>query len=188
MKKLIITLASIVTSCMTIAEETFQFDDPIYIGIKGGYQLADDDTYNYRSPNGFAFGLYGGIHFSPFWSGDIGYQKMSPLKASSTNVEVETWLIESALRYSWPLTTNFSIYGRLGVAYWKVDKLQKTLFSGEKATGFSPLTEMGISYAISHKVKISTNYQYINAIGKKETTGQYNSHTIFLNIGYTLNP
>jgi OOP family OmpA-OmpF porin len=185
MKRIIIALASILTTSTTIAAETSQFEKQVFMGIKSGYTLADDNTYRHSAPNSIALGIYGGIQFSPDWSANIGYQKQGSLKASATNVEVETWLIESALRYDWPFTTSISLYGRIGAAYWEMDKLQKSSATNEQATGFSPLTEAGISYAFNPVVKVSAGYQYIDAIGKKETTGQYDNHTIFLNIAYT---
>jgi len=186
MKKLIITLASIVTSLTVSAtEQPFKLDDSIFIGIKGGYNLADDANYNHSDPDSWALGVYGGIQLSPFWSWDLGYQQHNQLEAPATNVDVETWLIESALRYSKPLNTDFSAYGRFGATYWQMDKRQKATLTSEKATGFSPLVELGVAYHVNQNTRLSFGYQYIDAIGKKETTGQYDSHTLFLNIDYT---
>lgn len=185
MKKCIFTLASIVTSLTVSAtEQPFKLNDSIFVGMKGGYNLANDTNYNHSSPDSWVLGVYGGVQFSPFWSWELGYQKPSPLKASATQVEVETWLIESALRYDKPLNTDFSAYGRFGAAYWQMDKQQITPLTSEKATGFSPLAELGLAYHINQNTRLSVGYQYIDAIGNKETTGQYDSHSLFLSFDY----
>lgn len=117
MKK--ITLLASLLSIPVLAEtEPPQF----FIGAKGGYQWASDDTYNHSEPSGSIWGVYGGVHLSSVWSWDMGYQYHDELKADATSVNVKTWLIESALRYDWYLQDNLSLYGRLGVAYWDMEK------------------------------------------------------------------
>ena len=82
---------------------------PIFVGVKGGYQWALDDTYNHSNPEGTILGLYSGLQFTPSWSWDLGYQYHDELKADATSVNVKTWLIESALRYDWYLQDNLSL-------------------------------------------------------------------------------
>ncbi|WP_274006307.1 OmpA family protein [Vibrio parahaemolyticus] len=178
MKKIIL-LTSLFSIPVLAATESPQ----IFVGVKGGYQWGLDDNYNHSNPEGTILGLYGGLQFTPSWSWDLGYQYHDKLKADATSVNVKTWLIESALRYDWYLQDNLSLYGRLGAAYWDMEKTQLSS-SKSDATGFSPLGEVGINYSFNPNVRLSTGYQYIDSIGKSNT-GKYDSHGLFVSLTYT---
>lgn len=120
---------------------------------------------------------------APSWRWDLGYQRHGDLKADAMSVNVKTWLIESALRYDWYLQDNLSLYGRLGAAYWDINKTQPTL-GNLNANGFSPLGEIGMSYSVTPQLNLSAGYQYIDGIGKSNT-GQYDSHVALISLAYT---
>ncbi|WP_434154223.1 OmpA family protein [Vibrio cholerae] len=178
MKKFIL-LTSIFSLQALASTEPPQF----FIGTKAGYQWASDDTYIHSDPNGAIWGLYSGVQFTPSWSWDVGYQYHDDLKADVTSVNVKTWLIESALRYDWYLRDNLSLYGRLGVAYWDMEKAQPSLDNLD-ATGFSPLGEVGARYNLTPSLSLSAGYQYIDSIGKS-STGKYDSHAAMISLAYT---
>lgn len=153
-----------------------------FIGAKGGYQWASDRNYNDSKPNSAILGVFAGVQLSQEWSWDVGYQNHEELKADVTSVNVNTWLIESALRYDWYLQDRLSLYGRFGAAYWDMDKIQ---LSSDKlnATGFSPLGEVGVSYNLAPNTRLSAGYQYIDSIGKSNT-GRYDSHGLLVGLTY----
>ena len=155
----------------------------VFVGVKGGYQVALDDGYNDSNPKGAVFGIYSGLQFTPSWSWDVGYQYHDEFKVDVTSVNVKTWLIESALRYDWYLQDNLSLYGRLGAAYWDMEKTQNSL-TNRDATGFSPLGEVGVNYKFNPNVRLSTGYQYIDSIGQSNT-GRYDSYGLLVNLTYT---
>ncbi|MCP5013776.1 MAG: OmpA family protein [Ketobacter sp.] len=154
-----------------------------FIGVKGGYQWTQDDNYNHSEPDGAIYGVYGGLQFSPTWSWDLGYQYHDDLNADATSVNVKTWLIESALRYDWHLQDNLSLYGRVGAAYWDMDKIRPALDNLD-ATGFSPLGEVGVAYGIHPNLRLSAGYQYIDSIGDSKT-GKYDSQAVLVGLSYT---
>lgn len=154
-----------------------------FIGAKGGYQWASDNAYNHSDPTGDIWGIYSGVQLTRAWSWDIGYQYHDNLKANATSVNVKTWLIESALRYDWYMQDNLSLYGRLGVNYWDIEKTQP-LLNNLNATGFSPLGEVGLRYNLTPSLSLSAGYQYIDSIGKSNT-GKYDSHGALISLGYT---
>ena len=155
----------------------------VFFGVKGGYQLAIDYTYDYSNPKGAILGIYSGLQFTPSWRWDVGYQYHDELKADVTSFNVKTWLIESALRYDWYLQDNLSLYGRLGAAYWDMEKTQNSLTYSD-ATGFSPLGEVGVNYKFNPNVRLSTGYQYIHRMGKSNT-GQYDSSGLLVSLAYS---
>ncbi|HDZ9330068.1 TPA: OmpA family protein [Vibrio cholerae] len=155
----------------------------IFVGVKGGYQWALDNNYNHSNPAATILGLYGGLQFTPSWSWDLGYQYYDRLKADAVSVNVKDWLIESALRYDRYLQDNLSLYGRIGVAYWDMEKTQLSSNKSD-ATGFSPLGEVGINYSFNPNVRLSTGYQYIDSIGQPNT-GKYDIHGLLVSLTYT---
>ncbi len=158
----------------------------VFVGVKAGYQWTVDDNYNHSNPEGTILGLYSGLQFTPSLSWDLGYQYHDEIKADATSITVKTWLIESALRYDWYLQDNLSLYGRLGAAYWNMEKMQPSLGNLD-ANGFSPLGEVGVDYNITPSLSLSAGYQYIDSIGKSNT-GKYDSHAALVGLAYTFGP
>ncbi|ASI93054.1 OmpA family protein [Vibrio mediterranei] len=176
MVKIILFIGVLSVPVMVVAELP-----RFYVGVKGGYQWAQDDNYSH-SPGGAMVGVYSGLQFTPSWSWDAGYQYHDELKAEAISVNVKTWLIESAVRYDWYLQDNLSFYGRLGVGYWNMEKTQ---FSSDKsdATGFSPLGEVGVNYNFDSNIRLSAGYQYIDGLGKAGT-GKYDSYGLLVGLTY----
>nr|PMI20776.1 hypothetical protein BCU50_16975 [Vibrio sp. 10N.286.46.E10]PMI95212.1 hypothetical protein BCU34_02235 [Vibrio sp. 10N.286.45.E10] len=92
-------------------------------------------------------------------------------------------MIDSALRYDWYLQDNLSVYGRLGAAFWNMEKTQRSLNNND-ATGVSPLGEVGVNYHFNPKARLSTGYQYIDGIGDSNL-GRYDSHALLVSLTYT---
>ncbi len=157
----------------------------IFLGLKAGYQVAEDANYDHSAPDSGILGVYGGVRFSKEWSWDIGYQNHGTLEAQQTSVEIDTWLIDSALRYDWYWQNNWSLYGRLGAAYWNMEKSNKSNRSQVDAEGFSPLGEVGVNYDFNPNLRLSAGYQYIHGIGDSGS-GDYDSHAAMLSLFYTL--
>jgi len=177
MKKTLL-LTSLLSIPVLAATESPQF----FGGVKGGYQWALDDKYEHSNPEGTILGIYGGLQFTPSWSWDLGYQYHDKLYADSTSVNTNTWLIESALRYDHYLQDNLSLYGRLGAAYWDMEKTQLSQ-TKRYSTGLSPLAEVGINFNFNPNVRLSTGYQYIDRIGGSNT-GKYDSRGVLVSLTY----
>lgn len=154
-----------------------------FIGLEGGYQVAVDKRYPGSDPTGGIIGVFGGVRLSPSWSWDLGYQHHDDLQAPLTNVTIATRLIDSGLRYDWHWTRNVSLYGRLGIAYWEMDKTTPSEMD-IKASSVSPLAETGVSYQLSPQLQLSAGYQYVDAIGQSHS-GKYDSHAALLGLSYT---
>ncbi len=156
----------------------------LHVGVKGGYQWGQDELYNYSAPESGLFGIYGGLNLSPTWRWDVGYQYHDVLNANTTAIDVDVWLIESAFRYDWQIQEHFSLYGRAGFAYWNMEKTVAATADTLNTTGYSPLLEVGLSYALASNVHLSAGYQYIDKIGSANT-GQFDSQAVTVGISYT---
>jgi OOP family OmpA-OmpF porin len=157
----------------------------VFFGVRGGYQWAHDSTYKHSTPNNSIINVYGGLQLSPSWSWDGGYQHYSDLNAKATSITVKTRLFDSALRYDWQLQEDFFLYGRLGAAFWDMDKTHHT-FEKLQASGISPFGEVGVAYRFTPNLQVSTGYRYINAIGTS-ATGQYDNNALLIGLIYSLN-
>ncbi len=175
------TLGIVMPMQVSADDKSFNTPQP-FVGVKGGYQWADDDSYRHSTPEGLIGGVFGGVRFTPSWSWDLGYQYHEKLHARATEIDVEMWLLESAVRYDWYFQDSLSVYGRLGVAYWDLDKTAPSLET-MSSDGFSPLGELGINYDVSPNVRLSAGYQYTNGIGDSKT-GEYDSHALMLGLSY----
>ena len=154
-----------------------------YIGLKAGYQFSQDDAYHHEAqdPSAGVLGVFAGYQFTPQWALEAGYQYHDTLHASATSVDVNTSLFEAAVRYDWYWQENASVYGRLGMGYWDMDKSAPGF--NPSATGFSPLGEIGLAYQFTPELTGSMGYQYIDDIGD-ETTLYYDSHSVVWSLSY----
>lgn len=155
----------------------------LFLGLKGGYQLASDKAYANTAPSGSVFGVFGGLHIAPSWSWDIGYQLHDRLSSSGNYLtKVSPRIVDSAIRYKWPIKDNINLYSRIGVTYWDVEK---SITSEPKinVTGFSPVGEVGADYRLKENVYIHAGYQYIDKIGNSNS-GNYDSHSLLIGLTY----
>ena len=182
-KKTFILIGGILTSLLTMAEQPDSASWQPFIGIKTGYQWGLDDSYKHSNPRAGIWGIYGGLQLSPSLSWDLGYQHHNTQYAKGTDVIVETWIIESALRYDLYLQERLSLYGRFGFTYSDNKKTRLSLERLE-ASGFSPLGELGIGYHLSPNIRLLGGYQYIHKIGSSNT-GHYDSHGLLVGLSYS---
>ncbi|MBW3140791.1 OmpA family protein [Ferrimonas balearica] len=153
-----------------------------FVGMKAGYQFGLDQRYRDRDPNGALAGAFAGLHLSPSWRWELGYQYHDKLVADATGVAVKTQLLESGFRYDWYWHENFALYGRLGAAYWQMDK-ERSGAAGLSDRGVSPLVGLGLHYQLTPTMGLSAGYQYLDAIGSS-ATGRYDSHATVLELSY----
>ncbi len=180
--RMCIALSGLLLPAIVVAAEKDANEMQPFIGVKGGVQWADDDNYRHSDPNGIIVGVMGGLQFSRHWRWDVGYQYHEKLEAKATSVDVETWLLDTGLRYDWYVQDDLSVYGRLGVSYWNMDKSRPSA-STLSATGWSPIGELGVGYDLKPNVRLSMGYQYIDGIGDSKT-GEYDSHAVMLSVSY----
>ncbi len=158
-KKLMILVSLFATQAM--ATEANEPTDTFYFGVKGGYQVLDDDKSHASSPDGTKLGVYGGVRLSDNLSWDLGYQNWESTKFDAHKIDVD--MIESALRYDAYINEKVSLYGRAGIGYAFVDAASA---QGDKDyDGVSSLAEVGINYWLSDKLSTGLSYQYIRAVG-----------------------
>lgn len=140
-----------------------------FLGHKEGYQLPTNAPQN-SAPKGSMLGVFAGLELSRSYSWDIGFQQRNDLQTIN---DARTSVFESAVKYDYKLQSNYSIYGRLGAAYWDMDTTNTHL------KGVSPMAELGVSYWFPKNFRISGGYQYIDDIAN------YNSHMLLVSAAFT---
>lgn len=183
MKKNAITIVFLLStsiSASSLAQTGQPPSEGWFLGAKTGNQLAHDED-SHHTPDSVAFGVYSGYQFSPSLAWDVGLQYQNDMTVNDINVN--TSLIESAVRYDYALDEHWFLYGRLGLAYWDMDKISD-INGKQSKTGLSPLFETGLMYQFDGPWSVYTGYQYVNAIGDDGAIGAYDSHSILFGLMY----
>ncbi|MGF1908766.1 OmpA family protein [Vibrio kasasachensis] len=172
----------VIASTDRIAESSVSY--PAFItGVKTGYQIATDETYDGKNPDAYLAGIFAAIQISTNLRWDVGFQYQNDFKAVATSTTIKTSRIETALRYDWYLNHDLSLYGRLGASYWDIEKDSPGVFETMNAKGLSPLGEIGLGFHISPNVQLSTGFQYIDSIGNSNT-GEYDNYSLVFELSY----
>ncbi|WP_372379614.1 OmpA family protein [Vibrio natriegens] len=176
-KKLIILMSLFASQAMA-AEGDF-LSDNVYFGVKGGYQVLDDDYSHASNPDGAHLGVFGGVRLNDKISWDIGYQSWEQIESANHKIDID--MIESALRYDAYINENVSLFGRAGIGFSFVEDSST---QGKKYyDGVSPLAEVGINYWLTDKVSTGLSYQYTRAVGGHDDL-DIDSNSINLSLTY----
>ncbi|MGF1900681.1 OmpA family protein [Aliivibrio sifiae] len=161
-------------------------DSHLFLGIKGGWQIDSDNTYEHNTLDDYQWGVFGGFQFTPEWSWDVGYQSLGSVNADFSGVDVDTTIWETAVRYDWYVMHDTSIYGRAGMTVWDMKKSTSSTDINE--IGYSPLIEVGVNYRLTSNLYLNAGYRYINEIGHgdgtNDTIGEYDNHAWSLGLAY----
>ncbi len=156
-----------------------------YAGIMLGGHMVLSDTYHQPAPKGVFGGFQFGLEFDENWHLEGGYQHFPDMHLNQTSEDVKAWLVNSALRYDLALQDQLDIYGRLGLAYWYIEKSTREVsFPGY--FGVSPSFGVGVNYKINQNLRLNIGYQYIHNVGKSEVY-RYDSYGLLLELNYKFN-
>ena len=149
-----------------------------FVDFDAGIQL------DYTSP---VLGVATGLQLTPSWSADVGYQSLGKGEGGkSDSISATASLITLGVRYDLELNNRFSIYSRLGAAYFDVEK--KELNNPAKdASGPAPMGEVGVKYQFNDNLSFDAGYQLVLGIGD-DVTKEYDSNALMLGVRYQFNP
>jgi OOP family OmpA-OmpF porin len=126
-----------------------------------GFTCDDKDT---------AFRLFGGFKFSPNISAELGYADLGKSKISGFGVSAElkatAWDLSALL--AWPVSNEFSIFGRLG-GYRSEAKFGGAA-SGSK-TGTGVTWGLGAQYDVTRNLGVRGEWQRYSKVKAQETGG-----------------
>ncbi|MDA0149314.1 OmpA family protein [Vibrio sp. LaRot3] len=154
-----------------------------YFGLSVYYSDLEDDSFGYTEPTGIGKSLIAGVMFGKNINFDFTYSFDSEYVASESSVDINVSSFETGVQYDLFLSEKFYVFGRVGAAYWKVNKSSisssDNIKSDLRASGVSPVIGLGSGYELSPEISIFTGYKYFNDIGSN-ITGSYDEHRLFV--------
>ncbi|MDN3628128.1 OmpA family protein [Vibrio lentus] len=157
----------------------------VFVGLQSGYNFADEVKDVDDMEDNWLLGIYGGYQWNNNWSIDLGYQHWSTLEANNKATDIDTSIIQSGIRYDWMFAEKWSLFGKIGAAYWDLKNKDNSSGIEQTETGLSPLGEVGLAYDISKHWQVNTSYQYVHEVGNNSPSiGLFNNHSALLGLKY----
>ncbi|WP_199481236.1 OmpA family protein [Vibrio owensii] len=177
-----------IASSHDVASEPMSSSTPhIYIGAHTGWGLfqdACDDTTNHCDNNSLAMGIHGGYGVNQWFAVEFGFNDYGELDATyvagKTNADVLALSIST--KFSYPLTTDWLLFSRLGASYQKINK-SSSWRGKQESDKWQPLVSFGIGYILSPKWSLRAEYQFIDGIGESHL-GKSDLHVTSLGLTY----
>ena len=131
-----------------------------------------------------AYKLQLGYQFNKNFALEGGYVDLGKANYSTTftggsaKAEAKSAGINIAAVGILPVNESFSVFGKLGVIYAKVDVAASatgttsTAFTSANSTDFKPNVGVGASYQINKDVGVRAEYERFGKIGKSSVTGE----------------
>jgi OmpA-OmpF porin, OOP family len=131
------------------------FAEGFYLGVEATYR-SSELLYNDKkveSKSGIGGGIYAGYQFSPYLSTEIGYRDFGNINFNNDGNQSKASAIQASVIGAYPFTTNFSVFGRLGVANLK-SSLQDDRYTYQDRNETKALLGLGIEYAITKQISL----------------------------------
>lgn len=149
------------------------------------------------SGSGFAWRVYGGYQFGYYWAGEMGwsiYPRLS-VKATASGDDLitalpygagtegtfKTGVFDAVVKGIYPLPCNFTIYGKLGLAFvtgWANESvtvtetnLSATAENNDTYTRLFPTAGVGVTYDFRPDMSLDLAYSRVQEVGESEQLG-----------------
>jgi OOP family OmpA-OmpF porin len=162
--------AGLLTTPAANAQVTLKQDSGFYVGAAVG-QAKDREFCGDATSSGFtgcddkdiAWKLQGGYDFNQNFGLELGYVRFGKFEATAPGVtgNVKAWALELLGIASFPLSREFSLYGKAGIFRWDADAEVAggglVLQASDKGTDFT--FGFGASYAFSPNLAARLDWQ-----------------------------
>lgn len=164
-------------------------NDLISAGATGVSSKLDKDDTAYKAQVGY--------QFNENFAVEGGYVDLGKARYSATysggrsNASVKSSGPVIAALGIMPLNESFSIFGKLGVIYAKVESSVDATGPGGAASGSSSSTKLktnwggGVTYNINKQFGIRAEYEQFRKLGDSSTTGESNVNMLSAGVVYT---
>ncbi|RFB74110.1 MULTISPECIES: outer membrane beta-barrel protein [unclassified Herbaspirillum] len=167
-----------------------------YAGVSAGYAQNKASGINFlagtsKKESDTGFKVFGGYQFTPNWAAELEAVDFGKFQADSTFLtsRVKASAIGASVIGSYPLSSEFSVFGKLGAAakFTKVDESAPIIgykYSQKKTSG-SVLAGVGAEYKLSAQLSLRAEYEYFGKTSVGETTGKLTNSLASLGLRYS---
>jgi len=170
----------------------------VYVGVQGGYAKTDysmNDLDNLFTGNtdasGFAGRIYGGYSFNQYFATEVGFAYLPQIKFSnlkpigytgsdSAEITANQYAIDLALKASYPIYKDISVFAKGGVADMMMENVKATVNGQDVGTSdvasetqVAPLAGAGINYKVTDNVSSDLSYTRYFGASDIEATNFY---------------
>ena len=159
------------------------FTPGIYVGIQGGYSLADWNSVDgnrsvlkVKNYNDFAGRVYAGFDAFKYLAFEAGYTQFfnRPEISNIANVPVTstqpsaygTYAVDIAAKLKAPITDDFGLYAKIGGDYLSVDEG----LDGKEQSAFNVLFGLGATYYFTPNFTVDFSWTRYNGEEKTDNT------------------
>ena len=185
MKKIMLSLCVVVTLTGVSGAAMAELDSGYYLGLDAGQSKAKDACTGipagFSCKNTATAGRIGaGYQINNNFGAELSYADFGSNSASGiiSGVPVSASLkatgFEAAVVGAWPMTENFALTGKLGVANTKVKGQGSGAGSVANASATSTTAAFGVGlrYAVSKNIALRAQYEDLGNVGDEATTGK----------------
>jgi len=147
----------------------------IYLGVSLG-----NAKYDEFDDSSAALGLFGGFHINEVLAVDFGWADLG--EASQETAKAEVSVLQVALLGKLPVSTDFSLFGKVGLARWEYD-LNTTSLSGSD-DDINVYFGIGADYHISGRSAVRFSADFYNMKPTISNTTLTKENISLFSIGY----
>ncbi|MBM4835229.1 OmpA family protein [Vibrio parahaemolyticus] len=173
-------LVALMANNVMAKDDTASLFDDLFVGVKSGYQILDDDQSHQIRPNAYNLGVFTGFQLTDNVSWDIGYHYWGDAQLDEREYSVD--ILETGLRYDHYITQNTSLFARAGLGYaWT--ETSGAISGSSRSSNIVPLIEVGGHYWLSKNWSTGVSYQYTRGFEAAPSL-DIDAHSINLSLTY----
>ncbi|NHQ86078.1 outer membrane beta-barrel protein [Iodobacter sp. HSC-16F04] len=153
------------------------FAEGFYLGTEINARGASLEINNrsVEDKTGVGWGIHAGYQFSPYFATEVAYRDLGDIDFTVAQTQSKASAIQASLIGTYPFTSRFSVFGRLGVAQLK-STLKDNRYTYQDHNDTKALLGLGVEFAITKQISLRTELS--------EYTGDHNISSLSLGANF----
>ncbi len=147
----------------------------LYVGADVGYA-----SYQEMDDGSAGFSLYGGYHLNEVLAIDLGWADLGDVTSGNKNGEVSVLYLDVMGKF--PLQTDLTAFGKLGLAQWNYEGTQGT--AKDSDSDIDVYFGIGMDYDVSGNSAVRFSADFFSIKPELFNTRQDSENIIFFSVGY----